>query len=118
CECERSSEISLPQLLHFMNSREMLLKIGGKDAFEETAQNAGKKEKPVKEAVAAGNKVKITPGERVNRLLADKRPHSEKIRELFLIALSREIRPEELRLLLSHIELQGANVRFAYEDIV
>src|SRR5262249_33689795 len=116
CECERSSDVSLSQLLHLMNSRELAVKVGGAAAAKEF--DKAKPPPKGKAAPNAGNKLKITPGERVAQLVADKRPHEEKIRELSLVAFSREPRPEELRLLLAHVERHRGNSRVAYEDIV
>jgi hypothetical protein len=116
CECERSGDVSLAQLLHLMNSREIAVKVGGAAALKEMDKlNPPPKGK---QPANAGNKLKITPGERVAQLVADKRPHEEKIRELYLIAFAREPRPAETRLLLAHVQRHGNNVRVAYEDIV
>ena len=74
CECERSGEANLAQSLHMLNSSEILTKL------------------------TAGNN-------RVAVLTADaNRPHQEKVRELYLLAFSREPRPDELSVAVSHIE--------------
>src|SRR5207244_1147713 len=85
CECERSSEVSLAQALHLLNSTEILAKVSG---------------------------------QRSAQLAADKRPHAERLREQYLIALSREPTPQELETLLAYLERKQDNVRAAYEDIV
>lgn len=89
CECERSGDASLAQALHMFNSQEILDKVSG-------AKNGGS---------------------RVPTLVKDKRPDEEKLRELYLIALSREPSADELKTLLGHIEKKG-NAQQAYEDIV
>ena len=74
CECERSGEANLAQSLHMLNSSEIQTKL------------------------TAGNN-------RVAVLAADaNRPHQEKVRELYLLAFSREPRPDELGIAVSHIE--------------
>ena len=119
CECERSAEVNLSQLLHLMKLGEILAKIGGATALKEMAKlNPPAKAKKGKAAPKAGNKLKIVPGDRVAKLAADKRPHEEKIRELYLIALSRVPRPAEVNLLLTHIARHRTNLQTAYEDIV
>ena len=85
CECERSSDASLAQLLHLINSNEILNKAGGA---------------------------------RATNLAKDKRPHQERIRELYLVALAREPSEDERSLLMSYIEQRGSDVKSAYEDII
>jgi len=85
CECERSSDASLAQLLHLINSNEILSKAGG---------------------LRAAN------------LAKDKRPHEERIRELYLVALAREPSAEEVALLKSYVARRGSDIQAAYEDIV
>jgi hypothetical protein len=51
-------------------------------------------------------------------LAADKRPDEEKLKELYLLALSREPTKDESAALLAHIEKKKDNVQSAYEDIV
>jgi hypothetical protein len=82
CECERSSETSLAQLLHLLNSKEILDK---------------------------------TAGNRAKALAKDKRPHEERIRELYMIALSRAPSGDELTLLTTHVENNQAS---AYADVI
>ena len=57
-------------------------------------------------------------GKRAKQLADDKRPHEEKIRELYLTALSREPSKEELAALTAHIEKKKGSVQAAYEDIL
>jgi hypothetical protein len=88
CECERSSEANLAQSLHLLNSGE----IQGK--------------------LTAGNG-------RAGQLAADKaRDHAVKLRELYLLALSREPAPEESAIALAHIQKNEQDPRRAYEDII
>ncbi len=88
CECERSSEANLAQSLHLLNSGE----IQGK--------------------LTAGNG-------RASQLGADKaREHVGKLRELYLLALSREPSPEEAAVALGHITKNEQDPKRAYEDIV
>ncbi|OAI54709.1 S-layer protein [Planctomycetaceae bacterium SCGC AG-212-F19] len=57
-------------------------------------------------------------GPRAKALAADKRPHEERIKDLYLVALSREPSKEETANLLAHIEKKKTNVQQAYEDIL
>jgi hypothetical protein len=57
-------------------------------------------------------------GARAAQLAADKRPHSERLRDLYLAALAREPSPEETAALVEHIEKKADNVKGAYEDII
>ena len=84
CECERSSDGTLAQCLHMLNSLELLGKVGGG---------------------------------RVKQLAADKRPHAERLRDLYLAALSREPTKEETAVLVAYIEGKE-DVQAAYEDVV
>jgi hypothetical protein len=84
CECERSSEASLGQSLHMLNSQEILTKAAGP---------------------------------RARALAGDKRPHAERLRELYLTALSRPPTGEEEATLLAHIG-KAKTVQSAYEDIL
>lgn len=108
CDCERSSEVNLSQMLHLMNSFDVLTKISGKTPQAKNADPKGKK---------AGPKTRVVPGERLTKILADKRSHDEKLRDLYLIAYGREVRDEELSLLRGHLE-RTPDVRTAYEDIL
>ena len=56
-------------------------------------------------------------GPRVTALAKDKRPHEERLRELYLTALSRPPSQEELRALLAYLESKK-DAQAAYEDIV
>ena len=46
------------------------------------------------------------------------RPHEQKIRELYLLAFSREPTPEEMSIALAHINKNEKDPKRAYEDIV
>jgi hypothetical protein len=87
CECERSSEANLAQSLHLLNSGEI--------------------------------QGKLTNGSGLPSLLGadNNRPHQEKIRELYLLAFSREPTADELSIATAHIE-KAENKKLAYEDVV
>jgi len=88
CECERSGEANLAQSLHLLNSSEIQGKL--------TNGN--------------GNAAKFA---------ADKSKEDQaKIRNLYLLAFSREPIPEELGIATAHIEKHKDNKKIAYEDIV
>jgi hypothetical protein len=61
---------------------------------------------------------KKTGGERLKKLVADKRPADEKLADLYRIALSRGPSPEELAGMKEYLESRTANVSAAYEDIL
>ncbi len=108
CECERASDVSLAQMLHLMNSYEVLAKISGNAPKGKPANPKEKKAAP---------KSKVTPGQRLAAIVADKRSHEEKIRELYLVAFAREPGMREAQLLVAHLQRQP-DVRAAYEDIL
>ncbi len=108
CECERGADANLAQALLLMNSEELLAKIG-------TPVPEPKRDPKAKPPANAGPKA--PPGERLNKLVADKRPHAERLRDLYLVALSREPSAEEMTTLLGHIEKKGDD-RAAYADIL
>jgi hypothetical protein len=85
CECERTSDASLAQLLHLINSQEILDKASGP---------------------------------RATKLAKDRRPHNERIRELYLVAFAREPSAEEIKILTSYIDRRGSNTKGDYEDII
>lgn len=88
CECERSSEANLAQSLHLLNSAEIQGKL--------TAGNA-----------------------RASTLATDAaRPAAAKIRDLYLLAFSREPTAEETAIAVAHIEKNAQDAKRAYEDIV
>ena len=67
------------------------------------------------------NSVELTKkvaGERLKRLVADKRPAEERLGDLYRIALSREPTAEELAGLKEYLETRTANASAAYEDIL
>lgn len=109
CECERSTDLSLSQLLHLMNSYEVLAKVGTSLTPRMPTEIKGKK---------APTPKKIAPGERAAKIAKDARPHAERIRDLYLVAYSREPRKRELDLLVAHVERNATNVQAAYEDIL
>lgn len=88
CECERSSEANLAQSLHLLNSSEIQGKL--------TAGNA-----------------------RAGVLSTDAaRPAAAKIRDLYILAFSREPSAEETAIAVAHIEKNSKEPKRAYEDIV
>jgi len=88
CECERSGDANLAQSLHLLNSKEI--------------------------------QDKLTNGSgRASTLARDKkRDHEDKIRELYLVAFSREPDSDERQVALDYIEKKKDNVQHAYEDIL
>ncbi|MCE9566507.1 MAG: DUF1553 domain-containing protein [Planctomycetes bacterium] len=108
CECERASDANLAQALLLMNSEELLAKIG-------TPLPEPKRDPKAKPPANAGPKT--SAGERLAKLVADKRPHAEKLRELYVVALSREPSADEMTTLTAHIEKKGDD-RAAYADIL
>ncbi len=91
CECERKSDASLAQCLHMFNSTEILEKVGSS---------------------------KTKAGSRAAALAKDRRASEDKLRELYLVALSRPPSAEEMQVLLKHVEKRGSDVQGAWEDIV
>jgi len=88
CECERSQEANLAQSLHLLNSTEVQ------------------------------NKVSSASG-RAAKLAADKkRPHADRIRELYRWVYAREPKADELKIATTYITAHSKNTRSAYEDIV
>jgi Protein of unknown function (DUF1553) len=57
-------------------------------------------------------------GSRARDLARDKRPHAERLRDLYLTTLAREPSREETALLVAHIEKKGDRVQSAYEDVL
>jgi hypothetical protein len=88
CECERSSEANLAQSLHLLNSGEIQGKL---------TSGAGRA------AVFATDATK---------------PAEAKIRELYLLAFSREPSADETAIAVAHIEKNKAEPKRAFEDIV
>src|SRR5262249_44315219 len=74
--CERWWEVGLRQVLHLMNSLEMLAKVQG-------PPQKGKPEAKGKQPKAGPTAAKVVPGDRAAKLAADRRPHREKLGELF-----------------------------------
>jgi hypothetical protein len=118
CECERSSDASLAQALYLFNSEELLYKISGKvpttaDEPAPMPAKGGKNKQPPAPPKPSGK-----GGVRLAQLVADKRPHQERLRELYLSALSREPAKEEMTALLAHIEKKKDEPQGAYTDIL
>ncbi len=87
CECERSSEANLAQSLHLLNSAEIQGKLTS----------------------GSGNAAVLSKDK--------EREHAAKIRDLYLLAFSREPSSEEATIALKHIE-KAKEPKLAYEDIV
>jgi hypothetical protein len=102
CECERSQDASLAQSLHLLNSKEILGKI----------------------SADSGRAAKLAAGA---PSASQSESDGDKIRELYLLAYSREPAAQELDLARKYVtrevrdkdgKLQPVNKRSAYEDIV
>jgi hypothetical protein len=57
-------------------------------------------------------------GRRVQELAQDQRPLDERIRELYVIAFSREASPEEVQTAVGYIEAEGRTPQTGFEDLV
>ena len=110
CECDRSGSLNLGQMLHLFNSREILGQIG--DVLKEEPPPPTVDGKPVGKPAA-----KVMAGGRIEKLATDKRPHSERIRDLYLAAFARGPSAEEVVNLEAHIQQRGDD-RAAYADIL
>ena len=54
----------------------------------------------------------------MKKLIADKRPAEDRLRDLYLIALAREPNPEEMARMTAYLEARTDNVAAAYEDLL
>jgi hypothetical protein len=61
---------------------------------------------------------KKVAGERAQKLIADKRPVEARLRELFLIALSRPPSQDEMQTMQVHLRAHSEDAVTAYEDIL
>lgn len=86
CECERSTDASLAQSLHLLNSQDIL----GKVAFDQG---------------------------RAAKMAGEERPFEQRIRELYLLAFSREPDAEEMEIARKYVESKQSS-REAFEDVV
>ncbi len=86
CECERSTDASLAQSLHLLNSKDILGKVSSDQG-------------------------------RAAKLAADKRPLSERVDELYLLAFSRQPDAEERKIATDYIQSKE-NAREGFEDVV
>ncbi|MCP4192853.1 MAG: DUF1553 domain-containing protein [Planctomycetaceae bacterium] len=86
CECERSSDASLAQSLHLLNSKDILGKVSA---------DAG----------------------RAAKMIDDKRALDQQIKEMYLIAFSRQPDADELRIASDYIQSKE-NSREGFEDVV
>jgi hypothetical protein len=112
CECERSGDSTLAQSLYLFNSEELLEKIRGK----KSAANPAKKETKVTTMTTETRLA--SSGGRIQELLKDKRPDADKIRDLYLLAFSREPSADELRTTLSYLERKRDDMAGGYEDVL
>jgi len=62
--------------------------------------------------------MKKVAGARLKQLASDKRPHEERLRELYLIALSRTPTPAEMAHLVAYLNARPNAMQAAYEDIL
>ena len=91
CECERSTDATLAQSLHLLNSKDIQAKVAG--AF-------------------------------TRELVGDTRPHIERVRDLYLAALSREPTEQESAAAVGYLEQKEQqaqkeqNLQSAYEDLM
>ncbi len=116
CECERGSDASLAQALHLFNSEELQEKIGGKGSpqvAEKQKEVKAKKNASVPPGIAVKN-----GGTRVAQLVSDKRPHDQKLRDLYLVAFAREPSAMERAALLAHIDRRPDDLHGAYAAII
>jgi len=110
CECDRSSTHNLAQMLHMFNSSEILGQIGDVLKEESPPPTVGGK-------TIANLPAKVAAGTRIQKLVTDKRPHTDRIRDLYLAAFAREPSAEEVRNLEAHIK-DRRDDRAAYADIL
>ena len=110
CECDRSSTHNLAQMLHMFNSSEILGQIGDVLKEESPPPTVGGK-------AIANPPAKVAAGTRIQKLVTDKRPHADRIRDLYLAAFAREPSAEEVRNLEAHIK-DRRDDRAAYADIL
>lgn len=115
CECERGSDSTLAQSLYLFNSEELREKIRGRT--QPAAEVKSKKKNPPKKTSTPAV-VNGTVGGRLRQLLKDSRPDREKVRELYLIALSRVPTSEELAVATDYLEARRDDPASAYEDII
>jgi hypothetical protein len=62
--------------------------------------------------------MKKVGGARLKQIISDKRPHEERLRELYLVALSRTPTPTEMANLLAYLNARPQAIQTAYEDIL
>jgi len=58
------------------------------------------------------------PSGRADKMVQDKRPDAEKVRELFVWAFARQPTDEQRKVALDHIDKNATNKRIAYENII
>jgi hypothetical protein len=116
CECERSNDATLAQVLYLFNSEELRERISGKRSSPLPSGKETKKPKANKGGTRGP--VLAQGGGRLQKLLKDSQPHEAKIRELYLAAFSREPQAEELRASLAYLDARKDDVAAAYEDIL
>ncbi len=106
----------MAQALHLFNSEELQEKIAGKgspQAAEKQKEMKAKKNAPAPPGIAVKN-----GGTRVAQLVSDKRPHEQKLRDLYLVAFAREPSAAERAALLAHIDRRPDDLHGAYAAII
>ena len=61
---------------------------------------------------------KKVAGERLKKLVADKRSAEDRLRELYLVALSRPPSQEEMARMTAYLQARSDNLSSAYEDLL
>lgn len=100
CECERMTSATLAQSLHLLNSKEMQSKLGADGSFAARWSSG----------IPSGGA--LSPAEHLRTTAP------ERIRELYLRALSREPSPSEANVALEYLIQKSNHVREAYEDLI
>jgi hypothetical protein len=96
CDCERTTDANLAQVLHLISSEEVQAKIAA-----QAPPNTPPAQQP-----------------RALQLASDPRPEADKVRELFLWAFARLPDADELASALNHLAARADNKQKAYEDLL
>jgi hypothetical protein len=100
CECERSTSSTLAQSLHLLNSKEMQSKLGNDSG------------RAAQWASLAVSDASLSPAENLRRVAPDR------IRELYLRALSRLPSESEQTVAVEYLMQRAERAREAYEDLL
>lgn len=104
CECERMTAATLAQSLHLLNSKEMQSKLGADGSYASRwSSELGAK---------SVSETSLSPVEQLRATAP------ERIRELYLRALSREPTRSEASVALEYLIQKSNQVREAYEDLI